>query len=91
VAGPHDTAPQRTQLAWQRTALSLVVAALVLLRLTMDTLGPVALATCGIAVSTAVWAALESRQERRPQRSRPAALLTCSVVALAATELAALV
>jgi hypothetical protein len=90
IRGSHDTAPQRTRLAWQRTALALVVAALVLLRLTLHDVGPAALAACSTAAGTALWVALEARRGRRPQRSTQALLLTCSVAALAATELAAL-
>lgn len=90
---------ERTALAWQRTALSLMVGAAILTRLSLDHLGPLALVSAVVALPLGLWVFFESRGRyahdaglRTRPRSRggraPAALaLATSVVAL--TELAA--
>jgi uncharacterized membrane protein YidH (DUF202 family) len=92
---PDDpgTAGERTALAWQRTALTVIAGALLVSRLTLDTLGPAAFAVVVVAVPIAVWVLVESRLRHRRgirQGGRAAAGLTAAVVALAATELVAL-
>jgi uncharacterized membrane protein YidH (DUF202 family) len=93
-------ANERTALAWQRTALSLMAGAAVLARLTFDRLGMAAVAVLGVALLLALWVLLESRGRyehdtgRRPRtRSRsgraPAALAVATVV-VGLTETAAL-
>jgi uncharacterized membrane protein YidH (DUF202 family) len=92
---PEDpgTAGARTALAWQRTALTVLAGALVLSRLTLDALGPAAFVVVVVSVPLAVWVLVESRFRHRRgtlQGGRAAAGLTAAVVALAATELVAL-
>jgi hypothetical protein len=93
-------ANERTALAWQRTALSLVGGAAVLGRLTFDRLGVVAVAMLGVSTGLALWVLAESRGRyahdagvRRRPRSRggraPAALAAATGV-LGLTEAAAL-
>lgn len=93
-------ANERTALAWQRTALALMVGSAVLTRLTFDRLGAVALLSVGMALPLSLWVFLESRaryahgagMRLRPRsrggRSSAALMLATTVVAL--TELAAL-
>jgi uncharacterized membrane protein YidH (DUF202 family) len=86
-------AGERTALAWQRTALTVLAGALLVSRLSLDALGPAAFAVLVVTVPLAVWVLVESRFRHRrgsPQGGRAAAVLTAAVVALAATELAAL-
>ncbi len=93
-------ANERTALAWQRTALSLMAGAAVLARLTFDRLGLVAVATLGVALVLALWVLVESRGRydhdagtRLGERARsgraPAALAVATVV-VGLTEAAAL-
>ena len=87
------TAPERTALAWQRTALTVLAGALLVSRLTLDTLGAAAFVVVVVTVPIAVWVLVESRLRHRRgtrQGGRAAAALTAAVVALAATELVAL-
>jgi uncharacterized membrane protein YidH (DUF202 family) len=94
------TATERTELAWQRTALSLVAGSAVITRLTFARLGTVALTALLVALPLSGWVLLESRLRyrrdaggRRRARSRggvPAAALALGTVTVAAVELAAL-
>jgi len=98
----HDAgaAHERTALAWQRTALSLVVAAAILGRLTFAQLGWVAITLLGSSLALAVWVLAEARWRyaqglgvRRRARGRGGrapmslALATCLI---AVTEIASL-
>lgn len=101
-----DSAPgvqnERTALAWQRTALSLMAGSVALTRLTFDRLGLVSLASVVVTVPLCLWVLSHSRRryQRRAAASTAAAAsghgavasaaLMLSVVAMAATELAAL-
>lgn len=91
---------ERTALAWQRTALSLLVGAAILGRLTFGRLGAVAVAPLAIAAVLAGWVFVESRfryrdgpdQRRRPRArgGRAAFALATATVLIAATEVTAL-
>jgi uncharacterized membrane protein YidH (DUF202 family) len=91
---------ERTALAWQRTALSLVAASALLSRLTFGRLGSLALLSVVVALPLALWILLEGRWRyahdagvRLRARSRGGRAPTAMVVAtaaIAATELAAL-
>ena len=66
------TAPQeRTALAWRRTGLALLVGALTIGRLTLDSLGPVVVLPTVIAASLACWVLVESLRVRRMARTHP--------------------
>ena len=89
----------RTELAWQRTALSIAAAAAVMARLTWGSLGAAAIATLTVAVLLSGWVYVESRRldrrdpgVRAPGSSRggraPVTLAVC-VALVAGTELAA--
>lgn len=82
-------APLRTTLAWQRTALSLLVATLVLVQLTHGELGRAAWVVGGCCSALAAWVLLAGRDVRRGPGAAAAATAGC-VVLLAATELLAL-
>lgn len=92
---------ERTALAWQRTALSVVAGAAIMGRLTFDRLGTVALAVPGIAACLGLWVFVESRwryhqqlgtrQRRRPRGGRAALSLTLGTALIALTEVFALV
>lgn len=60
-AADTGLANERTALAWQRTALSLVVGAAILGRLTFDDLGWWAVAILGVAAVISAWVFVESR------------------------------
>ncbi len=91
---------ERTALAWQRTALSLIAGSAVLTRLTFDRLGLLALVSVGVAAPLGLWLFLESRGRyehdaglsRRPLRrgGRAPLALALATSAVALTELAAL-
>lgn len=91
---------ERTALAWQRTALSVVAGAAIMGRLTFDRLGIVALAVPGIAVCLGLWVFVESRwrydqqlgtrQRRRPRGGRAALSLMLGTALIALTEVFAL-
>lgn len=91
---------ERTALAWQRTALSLVAGSAILARLTVDRLGTFALASVLIALPLSLWVLVESRSRyahdagirtrSRPRGGRAPAALAIGTVVLAVTELAAL-
>jgi uncharacterized membrane protein YidH (DUF202 family) len=101
VSSPDTGTPtERTELAWQRTALSLVAGSAVITRLTFGRLGTLALTSLVVALPLSLWVLLESRLRYRrgagtgrPVRSGdgvPAAALALGTVAVAAVELAAL-
>jgi uncharacterized membrane protein YidH (DUF202 family) len=91
---------ERTALAWERTALSLLAGCTVMARLTWTSLGVVALALVGVAALLSLWVFTESRgryahtagtQLRSHARGgRAPAALALATALLAATELAAL-
>ncbi len=100
IARDPGASNERTALAWQRTALALLAAAALLSRLTLDTLGPVALVSLGVALPLTGWVLVESRlryldqtaqrPRRRPRGGRFPTALTVALLVIAATELAAL-
>jgi uncharacterized membrane protein YidH (DUF202 family) len=91
---------ERTALAWQRTALSLVAGAAILGRLTVAQLGWVALALLGLAIMLCLWVFAESRwryvqqlgirRRTRDRGGRAALSLTVATCLIAATEILAL-
>lgn len=91
---------ERTALAWQRTALSLIVASVALARLTFPRLGLVSLISVLVAVPLCGWVLFESRSRYRQRASfhdstsrrggAESAALALSIVSMAGTELAAL-
>lgn len=98
---PPGLANERTALAWQRTALSVVVAALVVARLSIGRvgLGVVVVTVAGVVLGG--WVALEGLGRYRARHGaagrpgrgrggRATALLTVTVVVVALTELAAI-
>ena len=94
------TSNERTALAWQRTALSLVAACAAMARVTWDALGFSALVIQAVAAALALWVVLESRRRyadgsgehacHRRDGAVPLALAG-SALLIGATELAALV
>jgi uncharacterized membrane protein YidH (DUF202 family) len=100
AAGDPGVANERTSLAWQRTALSLVAATAVMARLTWDDLGVVGLGPLMLAMGLSVWVFVESRaryshdagtRDRGRSRGGRAPLsLALATGLMAATELAAL-
>jgi uncharacterized membrane protein YidH (DUF202 family) len=90
---------ERTALAWQRTGLSLVVAATVLARLAYGDLGGWALLSLGVCLALCGWVLVDSRARYRG-RAAPeaapsavggwAAACAACVAVLALTELAAI-
>lgn len=58
-------APERTALAWQRTALSIIFGTLLLARLTVAQIGIVAILVVGVSVPLALWVYAESRRRYR--------------------------
>jgi uncharacterized membrane protein YidH (DUF202 family) len=101
---PHDqTAPghnARTALAWQRTALSLLAGSAIVARLTLDSLGLVAVAAFLVVLPLAGWVLWESRARylrtagvrgsARSRGGRAPLMLTLATATIALTELAAL-
>lgn len=91
---------ERTALAWQRTALSLVVAAAILARLNLGSSGPAAAIVPVLAIALGLWVFGESagrylRAHRRPSHAPPRSgrAPTATAVAtllLCATEVAVL-
>lgn len=89
-----SAAPERTALAWQRTALSLAVAAVVIGRLTLGSLGPVAVLGAALAALFAAAVLLSRRVLDRPVERRGGAvplLLTLAVLTLGVVEVVAAV
>lgn len=98
-------APQeRTTLAWRRTGLALLVGALAVGRLTLDTLGPAVVVPTLMGAALALWViivALRSRRFARPHPDQPAfslladgrlpTVVACLVAGLALGELVAAV
>ncbi|HLR86143.1 MAG TPA: DUF202 domain-containing protein [Nocardioidaceae bacterium] len=56
---------ERTALAWSRTALSVVVTAAIVSRLSVESIGPVALLAVVAALPVSVWLVLASRRRYR--------------------------
>jgi uncharacterized membrane protein YidH (DUF202 family) len=91
---------ERTALAWQRTALSLVAGSAILGRLTVDRLGLVAVALLGTAFVLCLWVFVESRWRYAQQLGvrprghgrggRAAFALTTATCLMVVTEAAAL-
>lgn len=83
-------------LAWQRTALSLVVAAAVLARLIVGRLGYVAVGVLAVAAVLALWVLAESRwryaqhrgerERQRPRGGRGTAFLALATALIALVE-----
>jgi uncharacterized membrane protein YidH (DUF202 family) len=92
----HGMQRERTTLAWQRTGLSVAVAAAVLARLTYGDLGRWALLALAACLGLCGWMLLGTRRRptAQPARQRPvggwAAAACVSIVVLGLTELAAL-
>lgn len=93
----HGLQNERTELAWQRTALAMVAGAALLARLHFDALGAWSLAGMVIVLGLGGWVVLEGRaryvawgeqQMARPRDGRAAALLSIMIVVLAAIQLA---
>jgi uncharacterized membrane protein YidH (DUF202 family) len=88
---------ERTELAWHRTALALLTASLLLFRLTVERLGPVAVLSVLVAVPLTFWVLVRSRLRYRwhhaaaayaPTRDgRSVVSLTVAIVTMTATEL----
>lgn len=87
------SATERTNLSWQRTALALVIAAGIITRLTIDTLGPLAIVGGTVACVAAGTILIASRVADVTERwGGIPHLIVCGVVtAVAALELAALI
>lgn len=62
---------ERTVLAWRRTGLALVVGALTLGRLTMDTLGTQVLVPAVVAAALAAWVVVSTLRGGRLARPHP--------------------
>ncbi|KQZ74886.1 MULTISPECIES: DUF202 domain-containing protein [unclassified Nocardioides] len=73
VAADPGLANERTALAWQRTALSLMVCAAILARLTYGDLGGAAFTVLGPAFLLSLWVFVESRGRYRRTRGTRAA------------------
>ncbi len=92
-------ANERSALAWQRTALSMMAASALVTRLTFERLGWVSLLSA-MALPLSAWVMLESRLRyshdagirlrRRSRDGRAPAALALATAAMAATELVAL-
>jgi uncharacterized membrane protein YidH (DUF202 family) len=66
-AGNRGVQNERTALAWQRTALSLMAGSALLARLTFDRLGAFSLASVLVGLPLGLWVFLESRRRYRHQ------------------------
>jgi uncharacterized membrane protein YidH (DUF202 family) len=62
---------ERTALAWRRTGLALVVGALTIGRLTLDTLGAVVLVPAAVAAALAAWVVTVTLRSGRYARTHP--------------------
>lgn len=62
---------ERTTLAWRRTGLTLVVGALTIGRLGVESLGPVVVVPTILAVTLAGWVAAHALRTRRLARPHP--------------------
>jgi uncharacterized membrane protein YidH (DUF202 family) len=76
---------ERTTLAWQRTALAILTAALIQLRLATGEAPGAVLLVIGVAGALAALAAVESR--RRARGGRVGLLLTSAIAMLLVVEL----
>lgn len=98
-AAPGGAQPERTALAWQRTALATAAGAAIIARHTGDTLGPaslvILLATLGLAGAAFVLGrrryTLTPGETTRRRDGRAPVVLTLAVTTMALTELIALV
>lgn len=92
---------ERTALAWQRTALSLMAASAILSRLTITRLGALGLVTMAVAFPLSLWVFLQSRQRYqrdvtsrlwrgRSRGGKSAAALAIATAVIALVELFAL-
>ena len=91
---------ERTALAWQRTALSLLAGSAVVARLAFDALGLLAVLGFAVSLPLVVWVMWESqgryhhhagvRLRARPRGGRAPTALAVVVVVVALTELAAI-
>lgn len=98
---PHEPGVpnERTALAWQRTALSLVATAAVMARLTWSALGAATLVPLAAALLLSVWVLVESsgryahdagtRRRSRSRGGRAPLALAVATALVAATELVA--
>ena len=59
-------APERTALAWQRTALAIMFGTLVLARLTVGRIGPIALAVVAVSIPLSLWVFQQSNVRYDP-------------------------
>ncbi len=59
---------ERTALAWNRTALSVVVTAAIVSRLAVESIGPIALFAVVAALPVSGWLVLASRRRYRRRR-----------------------
>ncbi|NYF98675.1 DUF202 domain-containing protein [Janibacter cremeus] len=99
TASPRGAQPERTALSWQRTALASIAGAAVIARHSSETLGVVALllflGTAGLAVAAFVlgWHRydLSPGETARRRDGRAPFALALAIVAMALTELLALV
>src|SRR5687768_11787589 len=91
---------ERTALAWQRSALALLVGAAITMRLSLDRLGAVAFVSPALVAPLACWVLLESRgryahrcgrriRREAPDGRAPAGLALATII-LAAGELVAI-
>lgn len=92
-------AAARTELAWQRTSLSVATAAAVLARLSFDQSGVVGVVVLAAASALSLWVFAASRDRRRPtdprktdmaadrQGGRAVAFLSLAIIAMTAIEL----
>ena len=96
----HGMQAERTALAWQRTALSVAVAAAVLARLTYGDLGAGALVVLAACLGLCGWVLVDTRRryrgrvladDERPGIGAWAAAVAASVVLMGVAELTALV
>jgi uncharacterized membrane protein YidH (DUF202 family) len=97
--GDAGASNERTALAWQRTALSLVAGSAIMARLTWSSLGIVAVATLTAAMVLSLWVFVESwarysaeagtRSRAHFRAGRSPLALAVATALVAATELMA--
>jgi uncharacterized membrane protein YidH (DUF202 family) len=94
MSAPDGVQNERTALAWQRTALSLIAGSLIVARLTLGPLGAGALVNIVVALPLGTWALVESRRRyRRPalgRDGRAPAAVALGTAAIALTEVVAI-
>ncbi|TQL69099.1 uncharacterized protein DUF202 [Nocardioides albertanoniae] len=95
----RGAAAERTELAWQRTSLSVATAAAVLARLSFDRTGVAGVVVLAAASVLSLWVFAASRRRRRPiesrttddvaerQSGRATAFLSVAIIAMTAIEL----